>query len=154
VILDCLRLSDLLSSQLHDYEGNRPAVYHLHLRHHRYLQLLIALTSYFHDPKTSTTGQPKGLVRDNGGHAVAVHLSMEYLYGINPEDVWWAASDVGWVVCTMFYSKIQVMSFLWVWSPGWTLVHRLWTIDLRNYVTAVRGQAGYDRLDISCQLLS
>ena len=102
-----MRLIHSLSSQLHDDEGDRPAVYHLHLRHHRYSQRLVRVC-IFHDPKTSATGQPKGLVRDNGGHAVAVHLSMEYLYGINPEDVWWAASDVGWVVCTMFYSKIQV----------------------------------------------
>jgi acyl-coenzyme A synthetase/AMP-(fatty) acid ligase len=47
---------------------------------------------------SGTTGQPKGIVRDNGGHAVAMHLSMEYVYGVQPGDVYWAASDVGWVV--------------------------------------------------------
>lgn len=47
---------------------------------------------------SGTTGQPKGIVRDNGGHAVALRLSMEYLYGVKPGDVFWAASDVGWVV--------------------------------------------------------
>ncbi|MEM6697556.1 MAG: AMP-binding protein, partial [Bacteroidota bacterium] len=47
---------------------------------------------------SGTTGQPKGIVRDNGGHAVAMHLSMEYIYGVQPGDVYWAASDVGWVV--------------------------------------------------------
>ena len=43
-------------------------------------------------------GQPKGIVRDNGGHAVVLHWSMEHLYGLKPDDVWWAASDIGWVV--------------------------------------------------------
>lgn len=47
---------------------------------------------------SGTTGQPKGIVRDNGGHAVALRWSMEQLYGANPGDVFWAASDVGWVV--------------------------------------------------------
>lgn len=47
---------------------------------------------------SGTTGQPKGIVRDNGGHAVAMHLSMETIYGVQPGDVYWAASDVGWVV--------------------------------------------------------
>jgi len=41
---------------------------------------------------------PKGVVRDNGGHAVALKWSMQYIYGVNPGDVFWAASDVGWVV--------------------------------------------------------
>ena len=47
---------------------------------------------------SGTTGQPKGIVRDNGGHAVALHWSMQALYGISPGDVFWAASDIGWVV--------------------------------------------------------
>jgi propionyl-CoA synthetase len=47
---------------------------------------------------SGTTGRPKGIVRDNGGHAVALRWSMEHVYGIGPGDVWWAASDVGWVV--------------------------------------------------------
>ena len=47
---------------------------------------------------SGTTGQPKGIVRDNGGHAVALHWSMKALYGISPGDVFWAASDIGWVV--------------------------------------------------------
>lgn len=47
---------------------------------------------------SGTTGIPKGVVRDNGGHAVALKWSMKHIYGINPGDVWWAASDVGWVV--------------------------------------------------------
>ena len=47
---------------------------------------------------SGTTGKPKGIVRDNGGHAVALHWSMKNIYDINPGDVFWAASDVGWVV--------------------------------------------------------
>lgn len=47
---------------------------------------------------SGTTGKPKGVVRDNGGHAVALHWSMEHVYGVRPGDVFWAASDVGWVV--------------------------------------------------------
>ena len=47
---------------------------------------------------SGTTGKPKGVVRDNGGHAVAMRYSMEWVYGVKPGDVYWAASDVGWVV--------------------------------------------------------
>ncbi|WP_020594432.1 propionyl-CoA synthetase [Kiloniella laminariae] len=47
---------------------------------------------------SGTTGQPKGIVRDNGGHAVALHWSMKHIYNIEPGEVFWAASDVGWVV--------------------------------------------------------
>ena len=47
---------------------------------------------------SGTTGKPKGVVRDNGGHMVALAWSMENLYGIRPGEVFWAASDVGWVV--------------------------------------------------------
>jgi propionyl-CoA synthetase len=47
---------------------------------------------------SGTTGQPKGVVRDNGGHAVALSWSMKHIYGVDPGDVYWAASDVGWVV--------------------------------------------------------
>src|SRR5918994_2206238 len=48
---------------------------------------------------SGTTGQPKGIVRDNGGHAVALRWSMENIYDVAPGEVYWAASDVGWVVC-------------------------------------------------------
>ncbi|MCW8819314.1 MAG: propionyl-CoA synthetase, partial [Ignavibacteriaceae bacterium] len=47
---------------------------------------------------SGTTGKPKGVVRDNGGHMVALHWSMEHVYGVKPGEVYWAASDVGWVV--------------------------------------------------------
>ncbi|MEN8262854.1 MAG: propionyl-CoA synthetase [Nitrospirota bacterium] len=47
---------------------------------------------------SGTTGIPKGIVRDNGGHAVALRWSLENIYDIKPGDVYWSASDVGWVV--------------------------------------------------------
>jgi propionyl-CoA synthetase len=47
---------------------------------------------------SGTTGQPKGVVRDNGGHAVAMNWTMRNIYGMAPGEVFWAASDVGWVV--------------------------------------------------------
>ena len=47
---------------------------------------------------SGTTGIPKGVVRDNGGHMVALKWSMQNLYGISPGEVWWSGSDIGWVV--------------------------------------------------------
>jgi propionyl-CoA synthetase len=47
---------------------------------------------------SGTTGTPKGVVRDNGGHAVALKWSLRHVYGMQPGDVFWAASDIGWVV--------------------------------------------------------
>ena len=47
---------------------------------------------------SGTTGKPKGVVRDNGGHAVSLNWSMKNIYNVKPGDVYWAASDIGWVV--------------------------------------------------------
>ena len=47
---------------------------------------------------SGTTGVPKGVVRDNGGHMVALSWSMQHIYGVQPGEVFWAASDLGWVV--------------------------------------------------------
>ena len=47
---------------------------------------------------SGTTGMPKGVIRDNGGHAVALNWTMKNIYNVQPGDVYWAASDVGWVV--------------------------------------------------------
>ena len=47
---------------------------------------------------SGTTGVPKGVVRESGGHAVALHWSMRNIYGLQPDEVFWTASDVGWVV--------------------------------------------------------
>eukprot|EP01121_Diplochlamys_sp_Union-15-3_P018289 TRINITY_DN6631_c0_g1_i3.p1 TRINITY_DN6631_c0_g1~~TRINITY_DN6631_c0_g1_i3.p1 ORF type:complete len:654 (+),score=123.95 TRINITY_DN6631_c0_g1_i3:36-1997(+) len=47
---------------------------------------------------SGTTGNPKGVVRDTGGHIVALKFSMDHVYNMQPGEVWWAASDIGWVV--------------------------------------------------------
>src|SRR5205823_9239677 len=47
---------------------------------------------------SGTTGIPKGVVRDNGGHLVALKWSMFNLYGVRPGEIWWCGSDIGWVV--------------------------------------------------------
>lgn len=47
---------------------------------------------------SGTTGKPKGIVRDTGGYATALKFSMQFIYGVKPDEVFWAASDVGWVV--------------------------------------------------------
>ena len=47
---------------------------------------------------SGTTGEPKGVIRDNGGHLVALNWSMKNIYGVDPGESWWSASDVGWVV--------------------------------------------------------
>ena len=78
-------------------------------RDHDWLQLMAqaqpaeAVTVKATDPlyilyTSGTTGKPKGIVRDNGGHAVALHYSMSAIYNMSAGDVFWAASDVGWIV--------------------------------------------------------
>src|SRR3546814_19180400 len=47
---------------------------------------------------SGTTGEPKGVIRDTGGHIVALKWSMHGVYAMAPGDLYWAASDVGWVV--------------------------------------------------------
>ena len=47
---------------------------------------------------SGTTGLPKGIVRDIGGHIVALKWTMKNIYNISPDDVWWSASDIGWIV--------------------------------------------------------
>ena len=47
---------------------------------------------------SGTTGQPKGIVRDNGGHLVALNWTMDHIYDVAPGEVYWAASDIGWAV--------------------------------------------------------
>ncbi|WP_286177644.1 propionyl-CoA synthetase [Stieleria mannarensis] len=59
---------------------------------------------------SGTTGRPKGILRDHGGHAVAMKYSMQYVYGVQPGEVFWAASDVGWVVghsCIVYGPLVQ-----------------------------------------------
>ena len=59
---------------------------------------------------SGTTGRPKGVVRDNGGHAVAMAWSFENVYGMGPDDTWWAASDVGWVVGHSYIAYAPLIS--------------------------------------------
>src|SRR2546421_107017 len=82
---------------------------------------------------SGTTGMPKGVVRDNGGHAVALDWSMGNIYGAGPGDVYWAASDVGWVVghsyivygpllhgcTTVLYEGKPVIDHWWQTERGW-----------------------------------
>ena len=71
---------------------------------------------------SGTTGLPKGIVRDNGGHAVALKWSMDAIYDVRPGEVYWAASDIGWVVGQ--------------------LLHRLRPTAARLHHNPLRGQAG------------
>jgi len=58
---------------------------------------------------SGTTGRPKGIVRDNGGHAVALKFAFSQIYGMTENDVWWAASDIGWVVGHSFIVYAPLM---------------------------------------------
>ncbi|MEX1236694.1 MAG: AMP-binding protein, partial [Pseudomonadales bacterium] len=59
---------------------------------------------------SGTTGKPKGVVRDNGGHAVALRYSVSAVYGVRPGEVFWAASDVGWVVGHSYIVYAQLLA--------------------------------------------
>ncbi|WP_404340749.1 propionyl-CoA synthetase [Pseudoalteromonas mariniglutinosa] len=59
---------------------------------------------------SGTTGTPKGVVRENGGHAVAMHYSMHAVYAMKPGEVFWAASDIGWVVGHSYIVYAPLMS--------------------------------------------
>ncbi len=86
------RRCDLVDGRDHDWEplmaGAQPVA-----------PVPVAATDPLYVLYTSgTTGKPKGIVRDNGGHAVALTWSMRNIYGVGPGEVFWAASDIGWVV--------------------------------------------------------
>jgi len=88
--------ADLVPGRDHDWGGVREAA----LRAGKAAECVpVKATDPLYILYTSgTTAKPKGVVRDNGGHMVALKWSMKNLYGVNPGDVWWSASDVGWVV--------------------------------------------------------
>ena len=85
---------------------------------------------------SGTTGQPKGIVRDNGGHAVALHWAFENLFGMGPNDVWWAASDIGWTVRAACIENVRTHCL-----AGWTLAQRVRPLAGRRDHRLLRGQA-------------
>lgn len=88
--------ASLVSGRDHDWNERRDAAIAAGLRADC---VPVAATDPLYILYTSgTTGVPKGVVRDNGGHMVALKWSMQNLYGINPGEVWWCGSDIGWVV--------------------------------------------------------
>ena len=91
---------------------------------------------------SGTTGKPKGIVRDNGGHAVALAWSMPNVYGVRPGDVWWTASDVGWVVGHSYivYAPLLVgaTSVLYEGKPvGTPDAGAFWRVVAEHGVTAL-----------------
>ncbi len=88
--------ADLVSGRDHDWAGLREAA----VKAGKTAECVpVAATDPLYILYTSgTTGKPKGVVRDNGGHLVALKWSMDNLYGVNPGEVWWCGSDIGWVV--------------------------------------------------------
>ena len=67
---------------------------------------------------SGTTGIPKGVVRDNGGHAVALHWSLRNIYGVQPDEVFWTASDVGWAE---EHLRVPVIDHWWQTETGWPI---------------------------------
>ena len=91
---------------------------------------------------SGTTGIPKGVVRDNGGHLVALHWAMENIYDIAPGDVFWSASDFGWVVGHSFilYGPLAVgaTSIIYEGKPiGTPDAGAFWRVISRHKVKAL-----------------
>jgi len=91
---------------------------------------------------SGTTGSPKGIVRDNGGHLVAMSWSLRNIYGIGPGDVFWAASDIGWVVGHSYivYGPLIVgaTAVLFEGKPvGTPDAEAYWRVIERNHVKAM-----------------
>jgi hypothetical protein len=58
---------------------------------------------------SGTTGTPKGIVRDIGGHIVALKWTMKNIYNIDTDDIWWSASDIGWIVGHSILSMLHYL---------------------------------------------
>ncbi len=90
---------------------------------------------------SGTTGIPKGVVRDNGGHLVALKWSMFNLYGVKPGEAWWCASDIGWVVGHSYivYGPLAngATSVLYEGTPDFPDRDRWWSIIERYGVTTL-----------------
>src|SRR3569623_1440010 len=91
---------------------------------------------------SGTTGVPKGVVRDNGGHMVALKWSMQYLYGIDPGEVWWCASDIGWVVGHSYIVYAPLLhgctSILYEGKPvGTPNAGAFWRVDSQHKAVAL-----------------
>lgn len=91
---------------------------------------------------SGTTGAPKGIVRDTGGHAVALAWSMPHIYDIAPGEVWWAASDVGWVVGHSFgvYGPLlhRATSVIYEGKPvGTPDATQFWRVATKHKVAAL-----------------
>jgi hypothetical protein len=100
---------------------------------------------------SASSGKPKGIVRENGGHAVALHFALDMLYGITPDDVWWAASDIGWVVCGSLSLYLSLSLYIYIYihlsqfhrTAGRAFVYCLRTVDHGGHVGSLRGKSWF-----------
>ena len=90
---------------------------------------------------SGTTGIPKGVVRDNGGHMVALKWTMRNLYGIEPGEAFWAASDVGWVVGHSYivYGPLAngATTLMYEGVPNWPTPARIWEVVDKHQVHTI-----------------
>jgi acetyl-CoA synthetase len=106
-------------------------------------------------PTSGTTGRPKGTVHQHGGYQVHVYAMADWMFGLDPEDVWFATSDVGWIVghsyivyapllvgaTTVVYEGTPVYPDAGVW---WDVVERHGVTELFTAPTAIRALSGHD----------
>jgi acetyl-CoA synthetase len=106
-------------------------------------------------PTSGTTGKPKGTVHEHGGYQVHIHAMAEWMFDLRPEDVWFATSDIGWIVghsyivygpllagsTTVVYEGTPVHPDAGVW---WDLVERHGVDKIFTAPTAIRALAGFD----------